>query len=225
MALLASLVVAATTVATLNAVGSFQPQSAAAPFLAVTSPSEDDSSVPNSADPIPVNVPLPDPVAAVQSVGEPSVDEKAANAEEPVSISYPAIGMNQSVVPLSPSRTETDTGSIVPPATTDAYWLAPFGVPGPTSTNTTYIIGHSWAGRSSPFNNISSAAKSGDIITLGTVHGAIQFRVDSVTTENKDTLRDSSIWDIVPGRLVLITCFTEDLWGKNILVIGTPITS
>lgn len=112
--------------------------------------------------------------------------------------------------------------AIVPPRTADAFWLTPYGVPGAGSTNTTYIVGHSWEGQTSPFNNISLVAKRGDRLTLTTAEGPLTYTVDQITTEYKDTLRDSAIWDKVPGRLILITCFTADLRGKNIIVQASP---
>lgn len=131
--------------------------------------------------------------------------------------------MDQAVLPLSPTELETSLGSIVPPHTADAYWLTPYGVPGTGSTNTTYIVGHSWEGKSSPFNNISSTSRPGDELTLTTSEGPLAYKIDEITTEFKDTLKDSAIWDKVPGRLVLITCFTEDLWGKNIIIQASPV--
>jgi sortase (surface protein transpeptidase) len=131
--------------------------------------------------------------------------------------------MDQAVLPLSPAAQETSLGSIVPPPTTDAYWLTPYGVPGAGSTNTTYIVGHSWEGLASPFNAISTRAKTGDLLTVTTAQGPLVFTIDDITTEYKDTLKDSAIWDKVPGRLVLITCFTEDLWGTNIVIQASPV--
>jgi LPXTG-site transpeptidase (sortase) family protein len=117
-----------------------------------------------------------------------------------------------------------ELSSIVPPPTADAYWLSPYGMPGARSTNTTYIIGHSWEGRPSPFNNISARSKPGDQLTVTTSEGPLNYRIDEITTENKDTLKDSAIWTKVPGRLILITCYTADLWGKNIIIQASPVT-
>lgn len=146
-----------------------------------------------------------------------------AASSPPLHITYPAAGLDQSVLPLSPTEQESSLGSIVPPHTADAYWLAPYGVPGAGSTNTTYIVGHSWEGRASPFNNISSLSQPGDQLTLTTAEGPLRYKIERITTEYKDTLKDSAIWDKVPGRLILITCFAEDLWGKNIIVQASPL--
>lgn len=167
--------------------------------------------------------PLASPRAAVQSPAGAEGSMPAGPVSPPLHITYPAVGMDQAVLPLSPTEQEASLGSIVPPPTPDAYWLAPYGTPGQGSTNTTYIVGHSWEGRPSPFNEISSRAQPGDRLTVSTAQGPLVFTVDAITTEYKDTLRDSAIWDRVPGRLVLITCFTQDLWGTNIIIQASPL--
>ena len=110
----------------------------------------------------------------------------------------------------------------MPPETKDGYWLAPFGTPGHGSANTTYVIGHSWEGAEAPFNHLSSAATVGDRFEVDTATGTISYQVDTVTTYLKATLKDSPIWEIVPNRLVLISCYTEDPWGKNVVVMASP---
>lgn len=105
----------------------------------------------------------------------------------------------------------------------DGYWLSPFGTPGAGSTNTTYVIGHSWEGLDAPFNHLSSAAAPGDEFKVVTGTGTITYKVESVTTYTKSTLKDSPIWTAVPNRLVLISCYTQDLWGKNVAVVASPV--
>ena len=170
----------------------------------------------------------PQTSAQLESLAGPQNDALQESAwagmgSPPLHITYAAVGMDQAVLPLSPTEQEQSLGSIVPPHTSDAYWLTPYGILGPGSTNTTYIVGHSWEGQGSPFNNISSNSRPGDELTVTTAEGPLVYRVDEITTENKDTLRDSAIWDMVPGRLIVITCFTEDLWGKNVIVQASPL--
>lgn len=165
----------------------------------------------------PVSLPAP---PGQQQV--PSETAPAPTGSPPLHITYRTVGLDQAVVPLAPTEAERELGSIIPPYTHDAYWLDPYGMPGAGSTNTTYLVGHSWEGQPSPFNNISTLARPGDRITVATAEGLLEFRVDSVATEYKDTLRDSEIWDRVPGRLILITCYAADLWGKNIIVQASP---
>jgi hypothetical protein len=172
----------------------------------------------------------PDPAAAPgPSTAAPAVPSSTAPpaavpvASPPLHITYPAVEMDQDVLALSPTEEEMTLGSIVPPATLEAYWLAPYGSPGPGSTNTTYIVGHSWEGRGSPFNNISARSTPGDQFTVTTAQGTFNYRVNAITTENKSSLEASPVWDIVPGRIILITCYAEDLWGKNIIIEASPL--
>lgn len=53
----------------------------------------------------------------------------------------------------------------------------------------------------------------------------MRYRVESVDTYVKSSLKDSPIWTGVPNRLVLISCYTEDPWGKNVVVVASPSRS
>lgn len=143
-------------------------------------------------------------------------------AAAPVRIVYPSAGFDVVVHPLDPSPAEIAAQTIVPPVSLDGYWVTHFGAPGAGSTNTTYIMGHSWEGRDAPFNRLSSAAAPGDIFEVATAAGMIRYRVDSISTEDKSSLKDNPIWQVVPNRLVLISCYTEDLFGKNVVLVASP---
>jgi hypothetical protein len=147
--------------------------------------------------------------------------EPAASA--PQRITFPAADLDVVVHPLNPGPGDAQSRSIVPPETKDGYWLQPFGVPGAGSVNTTYIIGHSWLDQDAPFNHLSKAAAPGGLLSVTTATGVLRYRVDSVTTYTKSTLKDSPVWQAVPGRLVLISCFTEDPWGRNVVVVASPL--
>ena len=146
-------------------------------------------------------------------------------AAVPTAVSIAAAGLNVRVLPLTPSADELASESLVPPLTLDAYWLTGYGVPGAGSTNTTYIVGHSWDGREAPFNRLSDESLVGKAVTVTTAKGALKYVVDSVTTHDKNTLKDSDIWNVVPNRVVLISCYTEDPWGKNVVVTASPAPS
>ncbi|MBT2535280.1 class F sortase [Arthrobacter sp. ISL-69] len=146
-------------------------------------------------------------------------------AAAPTRIVYPAAGLDVVIHPLAPTREELESQAIVPPITVDGYWVSDFGMPGAGSTNTTYILGHSWEGRDAPFNRLSAASVPGDIFEATTASGTMRYRVESVDTYVKASLKDSPIWTAVPNRLVLISCYTEDPWGKNVVVIASPVPS
>lgn len=179
--------------------------------------------VPSVAGPTPATSPKATPKAAVRRTVPPAAPGPVAAAPE--RISYPAAQMDVVIHPLQPSPGEAASQSIVPPETMDGYWLTPFGVPGVGSTNTTYVVGHSWQGVDAPFNRLSTMAAPGDKLTVHTAAGAITYKVDSVTTYLKSGLKDSPIWSVVPNRLVLISCYTGDLWGKNVTVVASPVAA
>ncbi|MDQ0619380.1 class F sortase [Arthrobacter globiformis] len=174
--------------------------------------------------------PAPNPAGNARPAAQPTaVAGKAATAEvrsrpgsAPQRIVYPAIGMDVAVHPLKPSSSDVESQSIVPPESLDGYWLTPYGMPGSGSRNTTYVVGHSWEGLDAPFNRLSTRAGRGDVFTVHTAAGQLKYRVDSVTTYTKSTLKDSPIWNVVPNRLVVISCYTADLWGKNVAVVASP---
>lgn len=152
---------------------------------------------------------------------EPALPQAAA----PLRIRYPSADLDVPVHPLELDNTARASQTIVPPATKDGYWLTAFGTPGHGSGNTTYVIGHSWDGADAPFNHLSSAAAVGERFEVDTAAGTIEYQVDSVTTYLKSSLKESPIWEMVPNRLVLISCYTEDPWGKNVVVSASPAVS
>ena len=143
-------------------------------------------------------------------------------AAPPQRLVYPAADIDVPVYPLDPSSSDVASQTIIPPATMDGYWLTPYGMPGPGSTNTTYVVGHSWQDLEAPFNRLSSKAAVGDRLTVVTSSGELEYQVDSVTTYVKSGLKDSPIWEVAPNRLVLISCYTDDLWGTNVVVSAIP---
>ncbi|WP_461173107.1 class F sortase [Arthrobacter sp. Z1-9] len=167
----------------------------------------------NGEKPAPVEAPAP-------QIPSPALPAAA----KPVRIRYASAAFDVPVHALELDDSARASQTVVPPATKDGYWLSPFGTPGHDSANTTYVIGHSWEGAEAPFNHLSSAASVGDRFEVDTTTGTIAYEVDSVTTYLKSSLKDSPIWDIVPNRLVLISCFTEDPWGKNVVVTASPAT-
>lgn len=144
-------------------------------------------------------------------------------AAPPERLIYPAAAIDVPILPLEPASAGVVAQTIVPPATMDGYWLTPYGMPGADSRNTTYVVGHSWQDYEAPFNRLSTQAVAGDLLTVVTSAGAVEYRVDSVTTYEKSSLKDSPIWEVAPHRLVLISCYTDDLWGTNVVVAASPV--
>lgn len=170
--------------------------------------------------------PTPEPGAASSSPAAAPAAEPGASRPEaapPVRLRVDDARLDVPVLPLTPSDQERAAGLLVPPDTLDGYWLTPYGMPGEGSQNTTYITGHSWEDRDAPFNRLSDPGLVGSEIVLETGTGTLEYVVDSVVTHDKDTLKDSDIWQIVPDRLVVVSCYTEDLWGKNVVLTASPV--
>lgn len=188
-------------------------------------PSDEASAVISAEDrlPAPTATARPTPAGRTAAPAPPAAPVTPVRpAFAPLRISYPAADFDVVVHPLKPSSGDTKSQTIVPPETMDGYWLTPFGKLGAGSTNTTYVIGHSWEGLDAPFNHLSTAAAPGQKFTVTTSAGALTYKVDAVTTYTKSALMDSAVWAVVPNRLVLISCYTGDLWGKNVAVVASP---
>ena len=171
--------------------------------------------VPPATTPAAASVEPTDPVSSEPGSSQPA-------AAPPVRLAIDAADIDVAILQLTPSEEERATQSIVPPFTDDGYWLSSYGTPGDGSTNTTYIAGHSWEGREAPFNRLSTLAAPGDTITLDTITGTLTYVIDTITTHDKETLKTSDIWDVIPNQLVIISCYTEDLWGKNVVITASP---
>ncbi|WP_261775453.1 class F sortase, partial [Kocuria turfanensis] len=200
----------------------------AATHSTTPSPTRSDDHSPDAPTTAPSSSPKPSPERSattpspVPPTSSPAPGRAQPAASAPVHLTVPAAGIDQPILPLAPSTAELANQSIVPPMTMDAYWLATYGTPGAGSTNTTYITGHSWEGADAPFDRLSTHLNPGDTITLSTQTGAIDYTVDTVTTHDKNTLKNSDIWRITPQRLVIISCYTNDPWGKNVVITASP---
>lgn len=184
---------------------------------ATSGPTTHPATVAPSAQATSKSTPVPSKAAPAKSAGA-----KAVAAAQPTWLRVASAEIDMPVSALQPTATELASQSIVPPLTEDAYWLSNYGQPGKGSQNTTYITGHTWTDRDAPFNRLSTKVKVGDPIRLSTQGGTLRYVVDSVTTHDKETLKNSDIWNIVPNRLVLISCFIQDPWGKNVVITAVP---
>jgi hypothetical protein len=70
---------------------------------------------------------------------------------------------------------------------------------------------------------LSTKTAAGDRLTVITSTGELTYQVEEIITYVKSGLRDSPVWQAVPNRLVVISCYTDDLWGTNIVVVASPV--
>lgn len=166
------------------------------------------------------------PAVITQQPAAPVQPPAPAINEAPVHVSFPAASTEVDVQPMDGSSYELE-----PPPDGFGHWLYNYGKAGAGAINTVYVIGHSCYGvgctaAAFPFNNLSEAAayKSGDLITLTTTGGhRVNYRVTNMCRYGKDSPPEQKCgtWDVVPGRLVLMSCYTQDPHGTNVVVFAT----
>lgn len=130
----------------------------------------------------------------------------------PVHLLVPSVGLDLPLLAHTPRR-----GVIDPPTLTAGYWIEPYGVPAadPAAVdNTVYVAAHSAGRGSDGFDPLlstdrrDSAVSAGDLVQVSTPGGTADYTVERTARYDKDDLPDAvEVWEAVPGRLVLITCF------------------
>lgn len=166
------------------------------------------------------------PTTAVSASPDPTVSPAPSGVAPPVRVQVPAVGLDAAVVPITPAGGELD-----PPRLDRAYWIESYGSPGPDATNTVYLAGHSVDRGAAVFDPLfdqerqAALVKSGDEVTITTDAGAVTYVVDETQRYPKSELAgQAEVWRIVPGRLVLITCFQRSGGGRstdNLVVYAT----
>nr|WP_249068615.1 class F sortase [Modestobacter muralis] len=131
----------------------------------------------------------------------------------PVHVRVDAVGLDLPVLPLS-----APSGVIDPPLLTAAYWVQPYGEPvgaAEDADNTLYLAAHSTSRGSSGFDPLltadhqDSALAPGDVVSVSTPEGTVDYTVERTARYDADALADAAeVWEVVPGRLVLLTCLT-----------------
>lgn len=128
---------------------------------------------------------------------------RTAPVGDPVRLAVPSVHVDAAVLPIV-----DDSGEIDPPTEDDAWWWTERGAPG--STDTVYLAGHAihnGDGVFAPLQQVQPGAQ----IQLDTTAGARTYRVDATATYDKWNLaRYDEVWQAVPGRLILVTCFVVD---------------
>ncbi len=164
---------------------------------------------------------LATPSAAAPSVQAPPVDvpqptaAAALGTDADIRLRVPSVDLDLPVHALVP-----DGGAINPPTMTDAYWIDPYGEPGAGASapdNTVYIAAHSWSRGEAAFDPLldadfeGGAVGPGDLVEVETPSGTAEYAVTDVRRYGKDELPEAdAVWEVHPGRLVLITCFQRE---------------
>ncbi len=135
----------------------------------------------------------------------------------PTRVEVPSVGLAVDVLPIAPEGGELD-----PPTLGEAYWIESYGTPGTAADNTVYLAGHSFNSGSAAFNPLFdkddqvALVVAGDEVVVTTGTGRLTYTVESTERVPKDELSGvEEVWKIVPGRLVLITCFQRNDGGAS----------
>lgn len=145
----------------------------------------------------------------------PTTDESASRVEAapPERLVIPAVGMDVGV--------EVDDtapgGEVDPPSTELAYWLSSYGAPGTDADNTVYLAGHSSGDGTAIFDlllaeDLSPLDLGGEPVRLYTASGELTYRIvgPPQTYTKAELPRVRAVWEISPGRLVMVTCDRHD---------------
>ena len=135
----------------------------------------------------------------------------------PTRVEVPSVDLAVDVVPVTPAGDALD-----PPTLTEAYWIQTYGTPGTDADNTVYLAGHSFDRGQAAFNPLFDkdaqvpVVQPGAEIVVTTAAGRLTYAVESTQRYPKGGLPDvDEVWRIVPGRLVLITCFQRNDGGAS----------
>lgn len=106
------------------------------------------------------------------------------------------------------------SATTVAPVDDQPVWWADSELPGTDSPGTTFILGHNYSGADSVPFSVLETVSPGNTIQIGTSNGTLNYRVDQVLKTPKSAFSDptqlESLIKPVPGRLVLMTCDTEN---------------
>ncbi len=182
----------------------------------------------------------PDPVAAATTgapeaePAQPTLPPKGVSLPTPssdVHVAVPSLGLDLPVLPLTPRG-----GVINPPLLTAAYWIDSYGDPVGTpeqADNTLYLAAHATGTGDYGFDPLVDAEAAGeglqpgDVVEVSTPGGTVDYAVERTQRYDKDELAGATeIWEAVPGRLVMITCFQRAgrAATENLVVVARSLT-
>ncbi len=172
-----------------------------------------------AGEPLARSLPPPTATAPPTSPAAPTTPpaQAAVQVAAPTRVEVPSVDLAVDVLPVTPTGGELD-----PPTLTEAYWIETYGTPGTDSDNTVYLAGHSFDRGAAAFNPLFdkdaqvALVQPGAEIVVTTAAGRLTYAVESTERYPKGSLPDvDEVWNVVPGRLVLITCFQRNDGGAS----------
>jgi sortase (surface protein transpeptidase) len=151
----------------------------------------------------------PEPTATAAA---PTTPEARYTPASDTRLVVPSVGIDLPLLGMSP-----DDGHIDPEMLTAGYWIDSYGAPVGTAAeaeNTLYVAAHSAGRGDDGFDPLISAdgegstLAAGDVVEVRTPTGTVPYTVTGTHRYGKEELPGAEeIWEVAPGRLVLITCF------------------
>jgi hypothetical protein len=152
------------------------------------------------------------PRAEAGGTATPSVPAARYTPSSDLRLAVASLGMDLPLLPMTP-----DGDTIDPPLLTAGYWIQPYGAPvgdAAEATNTLYVAAHSAGYGDDGFDPLiaadgrGSTLAPGDVVEVRTATGTVRYTVRSTHRFAKDDLPHADeVWEVSPGRLVLVTCF------------------
>lgn len=147
-----------------------------------------------------------------ESQAPPSVPAARWTPASDTRLVVPSVGVDLPLLGMTP-----DGDHINPPLLTAGYWIEPYGAPvgvAGDATNTLYVAAHSAGRGTDGFDPLiaddgeGSTLTAGDAVEVRTPSGTVTYTVTSTHRYGKEELPGATeVWEVSPGRLVLITCF------------------
>jgi hypothetical protein len=152
------------------------------------------------------------PEPSAPAAAAPTTPEARYTPASDIRLVVPSVGIDLPLLGTTP-----DDGHINPPMLTAGYWIEPYGAPVAAATeaeNTLYVAAHSAGRGDDGFDPLiaadgeGSTLAAGDVVEVRTPSGTAAYTVASTHRYGKDELPGATeVWEVSPGRLVLITCF------------------
>lgn len=121
-------------------------------------------------------------------------------------------------------RPDPRTNVLVPPGTTLVHRWADRGLPGTTTRDTVYLLGHTVRAGGGVFDRLQTV-RVGQLVHVTTARGTLNYRVDATRLYEKDQIQHADeVYASVPGRLVLIGCYLNSDGSpqdRNVVVFAT----
>lgn len=141
----------------------------------------------------------------------------------PQRIVVPTLGIDHPIVGI-----DAPGGVLTPPSDPQVLgWWQSGAQPG-AKLGSALVTGHTVSSGGGAFDDLETLRR-GDLVTIGTADGRIDYQVTGVRIYRKASLADHAqrvFSQEVPGRLVLITCedWNGSVYLSNAVVVARPVS-